>query len=478
MGGLTARGRVTADGQGVAGARVVLSRRGGAWRATTDASGAFEVAGLPDQELDLDVYAPGLLPPAQRRARPGDGLAIALTRGASLKGRVLDPAGLPIAGAEVELSGEAGGRRLTLSAASRARRQVFAEGTGAAPARARLLPVGELGVLLGNLPAIPREPAAVVAAGPDAVVSAAEFTTGPEGAFHLTAIPRGRYTVHARHPDFAEGEAGPIDVPGGGPVTLRLARGAALTGRVTDPAGQPLFGADVVVREMKRTSGVTFTTRDGSYRLAHVTGRVTVRAGARGYRRVEREVVAEEGGQIEADFTLAPTGEAAPEGDGATGGLALDVRDGFTLGPLLTFTVVARGPGGASLTASGAQGDLDLGPLAPGAWRLTVQAPGYASAAFDAVVGAGAPAPLRLTLTQGATIAGTVYSRHGEPVAGAVVTCGLARGTTTPTGSFRLTGVPAGQVAVRADHPREGRAEIGVPLRNGDEALTLELRLE
>jgi hypothetical protein len=478
--GATLAGQVTADRAPVAGARVVLTRKDQVFRGATDAGGSFAIAGLPDDELTLDVFAVGFLPPAKKKVRPGVPVDVVLSRGATVSGRVVDLAGNPVAGAEIELSGEAGGRRLTISAAERARRQVFAEGTAAAPARARLLPVGELGVLVGKLPPIPPRPLEQSPTSAGAVVTAAEFATGADGAFRIPAVPRGRFTARARHPDFADGEAGPVDVDGEAAVTIRLARGAELAGRVTDTAGQPIFGATVAVREMKRTEGVGFSDRNGSYRIGHVAGQVTVRAAARGYAPVVRELLAEEGGRLQADFTLAATGEAAPEGveEEATGSLRLDLRDGGTRGPLLAFQVTARGPRGAKVTREGEGGDLDLGPLAAGAWTLTVEARGYASQAFPATVVAGEATPLRLELTQGATIGGTVYSRHGEPVSGAEVTCGLARGRTSPTGAFRLTGVPAGEVAVRASHATEGRGELWVPLRNGDEALTLELRLE
>lgn len=473
--GLAIEGKITAENAPVPNARVVVSRKDGAWRATADAAGVFKVAGLPDDELALDVFAPGFLPPAPRKVRPGAPVEVELQRGAVVSGRALDHAGVPVAGVEIELSVESGSKRITVSAAERAHRQVFAEGTSAAAPRARLLPLGELGVMLGQIPRIPPRPALPVAA-PASVVSAAEFVTGADGSFRITGVPRGRFNARARHPDFADAEVGPLEPEA--TVTFDLLRGAELSGRVTDMAGLPIFGAEVVVREMARTKGVTFSGKDGAFRLAHVTGPLTLRAGARGYATAQRELVAEEGGRVTADFSLAATGEAPPPGADETGGLRLDLRDGQTLGPLLSFTVTARGPRGASLKREGVNGELTLAPLAAGEWTLTVEARGFASQAFNTAVVPGDPAPLRLALTQGATIAGTVYSRHGEPVAGAEVACGLVRGRTSPTGSFRLTGVPIGEVAVRAGHPSEGHAEIVVPLRNGDEALTLELRLE
>ena len=77
----------------------------------------------------------------------------------------------------------------------------------------------------------------------------------------------------------------------------------------------------------------------------------------------------------------------------------------------------------------------------------------------------------------GATVAGTVYGRSGAPVAGARVECGLVAARTNRFGSFRLSGVPVGEVEVRASHPEEGGGAVTVPLHSGDEVLTLQIRL-
>jgi hypothetical protein len=165
------------------------------------------------------------------------------------------------------------------------------------------------------------------------------------------------------------------------------------------------------------------------------------------------------------------------------GGIRADIRDALTLGPLAAFTVRARGPGGAELKKNGGRGEIELTPLMPGTWTLTVEAPGFATSQVEVEVPAGTGARvitvdrLRVELAQGAVVAGTVYTEHGDPVAGATVEAGLVRGTTSGTGAFRLVGVPAGQTVVRASHAQEGAAALVVPLHPGDEALTLAIRL-
>jgi len=473
-------GRVTevSSHSPVAGARVVATTDSDTYRARTDLLGIFLIF-VPDTELALDVHAEGFLPPRRRTVSPkvsDHSLTFELQRGASLDGRIVDLAGAPIAGAELELSGEVSGKRQLITAAERARRRIWAEGSGDAPPSSRLLRVGELGVLLGKLPGIPPEPRPAEKVTSHSPIN--ELVSRPDGSFRVDAVAPGRWTVRAHHPDFADAESAVIAVPSATPLTVVMARGSEVSGRIADAAGEPIFGATVAVRDKGRTRAVVFTGSDGGYRHLHVLGDVVVSASAHGFSAAQREVVAGEGGLHEISFILAASDEASAPGEEVAGAIQADLRDGSTLGPLLAFHVTARGPGGARLERAGKQGELQVGPLAAGRWTLTVEAVGYAARAVVVDVVAGDPTPVRIELDQGATIAGTVYSSHGEPVAGADVACGLARTRTTATGGFRLAGVPSGLVAVVASHPREGRGRIQVPLRNGDEALTLAIRLE
>jgi hypothetical protein len=165
------------------------------------------------------------------------------------------------------------------------------------------------------------------------------------------------------------------------------------------------------------------------------------------------------------------------------GGLRAQVRDALTLGPIGAFAVRARGPGGADLRRAFSAGELELTPLVPGLWTLTVEARGFATRELQVEVPPGAGARpitidgLRIELDQGGVVGGTVYSQHGEPVAGATVQAGAVQGTTSATGGFRLAGVPTGDTVLHVRHATEGSADVVVPLHAGDEALTLAIRL-
>src|SRR6188508_3542996 len=65
-----------------------------------------------------------------------------------------------------------------------------------------------------------------------------------EGRFSLPA-PEGRHNVVATKTRFARGQA--TTVTGGGPVEIRLRRGAAISGRIIDELGEPVIAARVTV---------------------------------------------------------------------------------------------------------------------------------------------------------------------------------------------------------------------------------------
>ncbi len=114
-------------------------------------------------------------------------------------------------------------------------------------------------------------------------------TTDDEGRFVVRAIPAGRYTVQATKPAWVGGTYGatrpgrpgtPIPVADGQRVpgvTLRMSRGAVLTGIVLDHAGQPVPGVNVVAmryvfqevtgeRVLSRAGADAVTDDQGTYR--------------------------------------------------------------------------------------------------------------------------------------------------------------------------------------------------------------------
>jgi hypothetical protein len=467
--------RVAGDAGPVAGAWVVLAREELLRRAVTDAAGVARFEGVLPGNTSLVVVAEGFLAPP-RRALAVDGgaelgVSVVLERGISAFGRVVDRSGAPIAGAVVELRGEAG----TISAVGRIQRLAWASGKSLAPSR-HLVPVGELGVLPGPIPLLPPR-GALVAAPDDGTPEPAGFRTAADGTFRIANVPPGRFLVRAVHRDFAEAESELLAA--GIPVTVVLLRGGDIFGRVSDDRGVPLLGAELSLIQAGRTIAVAFVDREARYRFAHVLGDVTVRAAARGYATVEKAAHPDEGGAVDLPLSLPAAADAAgPATDPGGGTLRGVVRDAVTRGALVAFTIAAEGPGGAILRRSFEKGDFAFSSLRAGPWKLTVEARGFATRVYRFDVQAGGVLDdLGLELQVGATLAGTVYDEHGWAVAGATVQSGVVSAVTDRLGGFKLRGVDPGDVAVVATHPSAGSAEIIVPLRSGDELLTLEIRL-
>jgi hypothetical protein len=247
-------------------------------------------------------------------------------------------------------------------------------------------------------------------------------------------------------------------------VVLRVA-GEVIAGRVTDSERRPIAKVEVTAK-----GGAHATTDgDGRFRL---------------------DGLAEGTYVLELKHPAYPTQHAtAKAGDddvavtmAAGGGVRASVRDAFSSVPIAAFTVRAVGPDGKELSKPFTKGALELVPLAPGRWRLTIEARDFATRTVTVDVPAareaGEPSvtDLEIELHEGATVGGTVYDEHGETVAGATVECGGVRGATDRYGTFKLVGVEPGDVPVKATFQGATGQKI-VPLRSGDEVTTIEIKL-
>lgn len=229
--------------------------------------------------------------------RPVAEIRIALVRGATLIGRVLDVNEHVIAGASVEIVGtDETGLPVVETPALRALRSAHFDWSltrGAA-----LLPAGELGVMPGPIPAIPGAVGDIGDWGyhgtetPGANASGLSGAPGgfglPEldpwvsrsdGTFRAHPVTPGRLRAIVRHPEYVEGISDVVTLSPGGiaEVKVILHEGGRLEGRVVDDRDFPVGGARVDLAAIKgTTSRTTVTADDGSFAFAAVPLEITL----------------------------------------------------------------------------------------------------------------------------------------------------------------------------------------------------------
>jgi protocatechuate 3,4-dioxygenase beta subunit len=375
----------------------------------TDAQGAFQIAGIRPGEYTVVArqgwYAPGI---AAVVVEPGRTASVALTLsdGGYLTGRILSAQGRPAAGrAQLEAYE---GRSLPGSLRDRMTAEAKADGAFAlgplplgrvgigvsapfhvplrvdavVPARGRTVDLGDLSLEAGlSIRGRVRDrahnpvPGATVQAAPhDGEPLEPSLETDADGAFRLGGLAPGRYDLTAEAAGFASASA-TVDA-GGEPVELVLEPGGVIAGRVVDENGAPINDA--------RVNAERSSDSPGSQRFA---------------------------------------GARADEGDG-----------GFS-----------------------------LRDLAAGTWALAVRATGHGEASLSAVkVAAGRTVNVgTIVLGHGGVVRGSVVTTDGSGVPGATVGVEreanrrrrLGETLTDSSGAFEIQGVPSGLMRVIARHP-------------------------
>lgn len=470
----------------------------------TAADGSFEIGALAAGRWSLKAGAAGHLAsePVIVDVLPGErlsGLELRLGRGEPLRGRVLDPAGAPAAGATVKLRVPEGSRgryappgvpeavtdpagRFELAALVPGEEvTVHAERDGdRSPPRVvrpgeevelRLVALAGLegSVTLDGAPVEAR----VNCQGPGGRRTSA--SSDAEGRWELTELQPGVWNCEARsgeHRAFAE--AGPFELAAGQrrTVELELEPGLQLVVRVTDGAtGRPLEGAWVRV---ENASGRETTNELGEAELAlrPGPGEARLRAGKEGHEVQTRQLASPWPARVELELEPSRTVEVTgrllrPDGSPAVGQTVQAAPSGWSRTDVDGRFEVQAEPErelrlSASVTEEGRllQAELELAvgtePVTGLELRLEPQPVGG----------------LRLRVTEG-----------GEPAAGAVVrlvhppSASRRRGNAAADGMYRQEALLAGRWEVRL-----GAAGENVPRPAGEleieEGRTTEASLE
>lgn len=461
--------------------------------AISDHAGRFRFVGLSPGVSSLVALAKGYEPRVQELALPQgetSGVELRLEKGAEVRGIVVDPDGLPVAGAVVSASryrlgggGEGtgpgqvatdeGGRFSLVApmgqvdlravgpsgAVGHSAPLDLAPGTVRSDVVIRLEPTSSLWgqvVAWDDSPV----PGAQVHLGDLEGRSLASTATGGDGRFSFGSVAAGMVRLTAVK-GTARGLAGPIGVGGGEgePVVIQLG-GGILEGTVEDAIGTPVPGAQVAVwpEGGTRTLASLATTRgDGSFRLEGLPeGALRVEAHGREGRAERRAVFADE----EPLILVLGSGRLV-------GRVLLDGRAASDF----TLTVAPLEPGGA-----GARSERFVVPdgrfgmeLPPGRYELRATLPGEGLArAVTDVPSMGDSEEVLLEMDSGGAIEGTILSPGGSPLEGVRVsiyrggTWAFGQGSavgrafqsiTGADGRFRLSGLPSGRFPIFAWRP-------------------------
>lgn len=307
----------------------------------------------------------------------------------------------------------------------------------------------------------------------------AELRTGADGTARLDGLSAGMAEVR-----LLPGALERVELVAGDTrrIELVLREGIVAVGRVVDPEGAPVAGAEVWIDEpgdAARSHRVTRADERGRFRLPGLTLAEDLGARAPGYApSAVQSVRGETGTEWPVELVLERAGidvvgrVVDPRGAGVPDALVLfgsgrretvwlrDSREGRSPPP-----VTARTDADGSFAAHG---------VPVGRQEVRAQAEGFGTTLVDVVLAAGGE-ELVLALTPAARVEGRVVDAAGNPVAGARVSVErgpLDRSTALSgaDGRYALAGLAAGEAGVWARHPDAGRARGSVELVPGASA--------
>ncbi len=457
------------EDEGIARARVTLAESGLSpfpIEGLTDKQGRVVLGPIAQGSASLAVRAEGFVAKGAVRIddpAPAE-VKIALVKGGSLIGRIVDTRGYAVDGATIRVVGtdlegmpiDEDPQRASFSDAHFA-----ASLAGPRP----LVPAGELGVMPGPVPAIPHGVAAGLAIAGTGLGNSARavdgepWVSGRDGRFKASPIPPGRVRALVRHPQYVEvmSEVVALFSEKEATVEVVLSRGGTLEGRVVDVRGRAVPGAHVTALATRGSlERITRTGSDGSFAFAALPEALTILVSrdedvAQVAARLELSIP--EGGKKSIEVALPESRPPLPVKVTSERGAALDAAQvsAVSLDPREALRVTAFTDGRGNAELANAKG-LPL--------RVEVRAPGRST---KIVVTAADTASLTVELVPSSSATGEVWANRREPIEGADVTLQTEIGTrharSDKNGHYVIgdVGVGPARLRIRA----KGRAPSG-----------------
>lgn len=461
------------DGEGegapfVKGASVVLVEEGLSsfpLHGRTDAKGVVLLGPIARQRATVSARAPGFVARAVAVDEATTEVKVALVRGGSLAGDVVDDRGYPVAGATIEVVGvDAEGMPIDETSTMIAFRDDSFE--LALPGPAPLIPMGELGVMPGPIPSFPHDPSAIPAPAdtPEAKARRGDpWVTRADGTFRCDPVPPGRVHAIVRHPGHVETVSEVVTIRSGVESTVHivLRQGGWIEGRVLEEDRLPVRGARI---ELAATHGslerIAYAADDGTFTFAAVPDEVLLsvsRPDAPGDVVARAEVSVPDRDRRVVEIVLprrrdnvsihVTDDRGYPADRVEVRAVSLDVSD-----PLRRTLFTSEG------------GDAELRDAVGLALRFTLVRPGKAP-----LVKVVDPAPPRLTfaMNEGIEGRGNVTARGGRDRLGGVeltlfTAAGARHARTDAEGAFVVKDLAAGRLRITASHAEHAPAEMVV----------------
>ncbi|MBA2538657.1 MAG: carboxypeptidase regulatory-like domain-containing protein [Deltaproteobacteria bacterium] len=504
-------------------------------QATTDANGRVKLTGLPGGPVRISATTAGHARASTWAVISGGSqtIQLALERGSSVSGRVLDPDARPVANAVVRYSGvsdwgqtagenittgpdgvfrvdalQAGSFRFTAHHANHApgisevvTHDGVASRTGIEIRLARGAAIeGRVVDVAGVAVPWARIRAAEEVAG-FAFQRTRETTADASGQFRIDALPRMRIDIVAAT-DLATSALMKVDLAGGDrSIELALAQNGVIAGVVVRKSGEPVEGAQVYAA-LEGADDVSSHLLDNNLALADSSGAFAFHglSAGRYQLRAKPPGTQHDAFVLAADETHASVGDTAVRIVVPIGG-SIKGKVAFADGRAPTTFAIDLGGWDSSIPVSTRDGTFEVASIPPRSYRFTVRGLGFTERALPAVeIVANTTVDLGTIIVEpGRSVSGRVVDTAGRPVVGATVSAGpllwgtgsktstpaafggppgaslVKDATTDGNGEFTIVGVGRGKCHVVADHETRGRSSpITLPPTTGS---TLDLVL-